>query len=125
MLGTIVNNDGFVPTSSFQCQVPAARLRRDCMVLDARHGCVHFHNGVTWDPTLYVWDPITDEKLELPRLLRVPDPYGCSENFTVPCAATGGNHLDCSHSPFLVAAGRSGTVIDFPYTRNTPCYFIS
>ncbi|XP_039793077.1 uncharacterized protein LOC120659081 [Panicum virgatum] len=114
MLGAIVNIDGFVPTSSFRCQVPA-KPRTECMVLDACHGRVLFHNVLhwtdeTWDPTLYVWDPITDKKLELPRLPRVPDPYESSRNFAVLCAATGCNHLDCSHGPFLVVVvvvGRS------------------
>jgi len=105
MLGAIVNFKGFVPTSSFRCQVPAD-LRRDCMVLDARHGHVHFHNirrvDEPWDPTLYVWDPITGEKMELPRLPWVPDPNLWLSNFAVLCAATGWNHLDCCNGPFIV-----------------------
>ncbi|KAF8713940.1 hypothetical protein HU200_027922 [Digitaria exilis] len=111
MLGAVVNtgafvkNDGFVSTSSFRCQVPAD-LRDGSMVLDARHGRVLFHSvrrgSQPWIPTLTLWDPITGERRELPRL---PDPYGGSSNFAVLCAAAGCNHLDCSHGgPFLVVA---------------------
>ncbi|CAL5091839.1 unnamed protein product [Urochloa decumbens] len=107
MLGAIVNNHGFVSTSSFRCQVPA-ELLRGCMVLDARHGRVLFHS-VSWasqprDPTLYLWNPISGEKLELPKLPLVLDPHRGSSNFAVLCAAAGCNHLDCSHGPFLVVA---------------------
>jgi hypothetical protein len=104
MLGAIVNLDGFVTTSSFKCQVPAEL--RDWMVLDARHGRVLFHNvrwgNEPWDPTLSLWDPITGEQLELPKLPLVPDPHIGSSNFVVLCSAAGCNHLDCSHGPFLV-----------------------
>ncbi|CAN6212947.1 unnamed protein product [Urochloa humidicola] len=107
MLGAVVNNEGFVSTSSFRCQVPA-ELRRGCMLLDARHGRVLFHS-LSWgshprDPTLYLWNPISGEKLELPKLPLVPDPHKGSSNFAVLCAAAGCNHLDCSHGPFLVVA---------------------
>jgi hypothetical protein len=80
-----------------------------------RHGRVLFHSvriGIEpWDPALSVWDPITDEQLKLPKLPLVPDPHKWS-NFAVLCAATGCNHLDCSHGPFLVvvvAVGPSET----------------
>ncbi|RLM58794.1 uncharacterized protein C2845_PM18G05870 [Panicum miliaceum] len=67
MLGAIVKKDNFVPTSSFWCHVPA-KLRRGWMVLDARHGRVLFHNvrygSESYDPTPFVWDPITGEQLE-------------------------------------------------------------
>nr|TKW30207.1 hypothetical protein SEVIR_2G020500v2 [Setaria viridis] len=105
MLGAFTNPHGFVPTSSFKCQVPA-ELRHGRMVLDARHGRVLFHNvrhaREWWDPTLSLWYPISGEQLELPKLPRVPDPHECSSGFAVLCAAAGCNHLDCSHGPFLV-----------------------
>ncbi|KAG2560955.1 uncharacterized protein LOC120643928 [Panicum virgatum] len=75
MLGAVVNDDGFVPTSSFRRQVHA-ELRRGWMVLDARHGRVLFHSvncySQPWVPTLALWDPFTGERRELPRMPRVP-----------------------------------------------------
>ncbi|TVU40645.1 hypothetical protein EJB05_14114, partial [Eragrostis curvula] len=55
------------------------------------------------DNALVVWDPITNEEVELPKLPLDPFPYQWGLNGAVLCAAGSRcKHLDCSHGPFLV-----------------------
>ncbi|KAL6647181.1 hypothetical protein ACP70R_014618 [Stipagrostis hirtigluma subsp. patula] len=94
----------FVPTSSFR---PPRADRRGWHVLDARHGRVLLYNVPGWlisrDNVLAVWDPITDQQLELPKLPVYPNLYTRGWNAAVLCAAGAGcDHLDCHRGPFLV-----------------------
>ncbi|CAN6170667.1 unnamed protein product [Urochloa humidicola] len=89
----------FCSTSSFR---PVRANHYGCRVVDARHGHVLLRCLCSGsDPFLIdlaVWDPITDEQLELPRLPR-HGPW----NAAVVCAAGGScDHLDCHRGSFLV-----------------------
>ncbi|CAL5091808.1 unnamed protein product [Urochloa decumbens] len=95
----------FVPTSSFR---PPRGDHSGWYALHSGHGRVLFFK-VPWgyDPRknrLLVWDPITDERRELPPLSWSPYPFSASWNAVVLCAATAGgcNHLGCHRGPFLV-----------------------
>ncbi|CAL4888726.1 unnamed protein product [Urochloa decumbens] len=88
----------FVPTSS--CRPPRAD-HRGCRAFDARHGRVLLH-GRRQYKDFTVWNPITDQLVELPR---PPDFTGNSSmKATVLCAAATGacDHLDCHRGPFIV-----------------------
>ncbi|CAL5091988.1 unnamed protein product [Urochloa decumbens] len=112
MLGLLCNGIGdpdgganscrFVPTATFRPSPPQAEQRGSWRALDSRHGRVlllrpakRFEEG-----GLVVWDPITDEKRNLPS----PPQHTCSLNAVVLCSAAAGacNHLDCHGGPFLV-----------------------
>ncbi|GJN10439.1 hypothetical protein PR202_ga28533 [Eleusine coracana subsp. coracana] len=92
----------FAPTTSFKFK-PPRRIRRFWRALHSRHGRVLLH-AVNWgDGPFVVWDPITDEKRELPILPRLRDLYIWSA--TVFCAASSKcNHLDCQRGAFNVVA---------------------
>ncbi|CAL4888719.1 unnamed protein product [Urochloa decumbens] len=74
MLGVIVSvwDDGdrrpfarYVPTSSY---VPPRADHRDWMLSDARHGRVLLRRCIEWEYWDFtVWNPITDQMLELPK----------------------------------------------------------
>ncbi|XP_004986440.1 uncharacterized protein LOC101755958 [Setaria italica] len=89
--------------SSFR---PRALEHDGCCVRDARHGRVLFRNPAYEENDLFVWNPITDERWELPLPVSVLS-YA-AWNVTVLCAAAvregGGDcdHLDCHGGPFLV-----------------------
>ncbi|KAL6647701.1 hypothetical protein ACP70R_015138 [Stipagrostis hirtigluma subsp. patula] len=95
----------FVPTSTFR---PPRADRRGWRVIDARHGRLLLHRLPWWriaprDNVLAVWDPITDQQLELPKLPEYPNLYTRGWNAAVLCAAAAGcDHLDCHRGPFLV-----------------------
>ncbi|CAL5077895.1 unnamed protein product [Urochloa decumbens] len=106
----------FVPTSSFR--KPGAD-HSGWYALYSGHGRVLFFK-VPWGHDhrknrLLVWDPITDERRELPPLSWRPYPSTTSWNAVVLCAATAGggcNHLDCHRGPFLVVfVGTAGNRI--------------
>ncbi|CAN6181013.1 unnamed protein product [Urochloa humidicola] len=99
----------FVPTSSFR---PAHADHIDWYAVHSSHGRVLFCNVPLRnrgpDMRLLVWDPVTDQRWQLPALAWCPFTSGRSWrswNALVLCAATAGdgcNHLDCHRSPFLV-----------------------
>jgi hypothetical protein len=97
----------FVPTSSHSSWRPRPI---GYPVLDSRHGrvllCSLPLSNEAAQIRLFVWDPITDERVELPTL---PDSYYCGWNAAVLCATSSGGgggcccgSLDCHRSPFLV-----------------------
>ncbi|KAL6594621.1 hypothetical protein ACP70R_048359 [Stipagrostis hirtigluma subsp. patula] len=98
MLGLFRNTKGcvarFVPTGSFR---PRDLERRNCCVVDCRHGRVLLENRITLD--YLVWDPTTGEEWVIPD-----DADFSYSNYsaTVVCAAAGCDHLDCHGGPFLV-----------------------
>ncbi|KAL6647183.1 hypothetical protein ACP70R_014620 [Stipagrostis hirtigluma subsp. patula] len=102
----------FVPTSSFR---PLRADRRGLRALEARHGRVLLHS-MPWGPepsakVLAVWDPITDEQVELPKLPGRLDTYWLVWNAAVLCAAAVGgscDHLGCHRGPFLVVFVATG-----------------
>ncbi|TVU40639.1 hypothetical protein EJB05_14108, partial [Eragrostis curvula] len=97
-----------VPTHSFP---HTDRVYINWRAADARHGRVLLvkmpteHRAELWyrpnlmDLVFAVWDPVTDEARELPRLPRCPN---YCWNAAVLCAATTCDHQDCSRGPFLV-----------------------
>ncbi|CAL5077880.1 unnamed protein product [Urochloa decumbens] len=95
----------FVPTSSccgrrFRPRQPLADPS-GWAVLDARHGRVLLHAIPNEHHTMILWDPITDEQVELPDVSQLG---GCGWNAAVVCAAGGGgcDRRDCHHGPFNV-----------------------
>ncbi|CAL5091998.1 unnamed protein product [Urochloa decumbens] len=105
MLGLLCNIVGgdstccFVPTAADFCAPDLGHHR----ALDARHGRVllQCRRGGSWN-ALMVWDPITDEKMEVPSPFLLQS-YMFSWTAAILCAACGRcNHLDCHRGPFLV-----------------------
>ncbi|RCV09214.1 hypothetical protein SETIT_2G009400v2 [Setaria italica] len=102
----------FVPASAFRPPgLPRAGggLLLGWRALDARHGRVLLRwdpgrdaaSGGVGCPPLVVWDPVTDQRSDLPPLQWAPYPY--SWNAAVLCAAGAAcNHLDCCGGHFLV-----------------------
>uniref|UniRef100_K3YCG5 F-box domain-containing protein n=1 Tax=Setaria italica TaxID=4555 RepID=K3YCG5_SETIT len=89
----------FVPTAG-AFRAPGADLCQ-CRALDARHGRVLLKCPGSSEGALVVWDPSTDEKLELS--IAVLGRYAYNWTAAILCAACGTcNHLDCHHGPFLV-----------------------
>ncbi|KAL6598632.1 hypothetical protein ACP70R_046331 [Stipagrostis hirtigluma subsp. patula] len=93
----------FVPTSSFR---PPHADRRGWRAIDSRHGRVLLHTlpwFIDFIDELAVWDPVTDEQRELPRLHL--HRQVANFNAAVVCAAAAGDcdHLDCSNRSFHVA----------------------
>ncbi|KAK3124677.1 hypothetical protein QOZ80_7BG0590510 [Eleusine coracana subsp. coracana] len=93
----------FVPTCSFRPRRGVADLR-GWQAVDSRHGRVLLHRLPRRfedfdDLALAVWNPVTDERRELPLL-----PYLREWKATVVCAAAAGkcDHLNCHRGPFLV-----------------------
>ncbi|TKW06222.1 hypothetical protein SEVIR_7G228300v4 [Setaria viridis] len=105
MLGFLCN---IVEDASSSCFVPTAGAFRapgadlcQCRALDARHGRVLLKCPGSSEGVLVVWDPSTDEKLELS--IPVLGRYAYNWTAAILCAACGTcNHLDCHHGPFLV-----------------------
>ncbi|CAL5069652.1 unnamed protein product [Urochloa decumbens] len=105
MLGFLCN---LVGDASKSCFVPAAGAFRSpgadlcrCVALDARHGRVLLQRPGISEDALVVWDPISDEKLELST--PVPRRYPYNWTAAVLCAAGGTcDHLDCHRGPFLL-----------------------
>uniref|UniRef100_K4A0P9 F-box protein AT5G49610-like beta-propeller domain-containing protein n=1 Tax=Setaria italica TaxID=4555 RepID=K4A0P9_SETIT len=95
----------FVPTTTSSCSPRAGGDQyRHWRVDDARHGRVLLSRQTVGNVVLMVWDPITDQRQELPVL---PKPvYNWNWTVAIVCAgaATGTcDHLDCHRSgPFLV-----------------------
>ncbi|CAL5091842.1 unnamed protein product [Urochloa decumbens] len=89
----------FFSTSSFR---PARVDHHGCCVIDARHGRVLLSRVTPkagpWRIDLIVWDPTTDEQLELPSL-----PIHGTWKAAVVCAAGSScDHIDCHRGSFLV-----------------------
>jgi hypothetical protein len=103
----------FVPTSSVcpphDFSLLHTRLR--WRAIDARHGrvllhlfCAEHHCALQ---QLVVWNPVTDERQELPKPPTPPEhvyPCSCRWTASVLCAMAGGgcNNLDCHCGSFLV-----------------------
>ncbi|KAL6598642.1 hypothetical protein ACP70R_046341 [Stipagrostis hirtigluma subsp. patula] len=93
----------FVPTCAFR--PPRADLP-GWQAIDSRHGRVLLHRDkeprtrqLVYD--LAVWDPVTDERRDLPALPQFRTL--CSKIEAVLCAAAGDcHHIGCSGGPFLV-----------------------
>ncbi|OQU88642.1 hypothetical protein SORBI_3002G066700 [Sorghum bicolor] len=107
LLGVVsncMNEDGaklarFVPTGSFR---PRRAELINWLAIDSRHGRVLLRSSFSGDHfNVAVWDPITDELLELPATPWMPQ---IMHNYkgAVLCAADGCDHLDCHGKPFLV-----------------------
>jgi hypothetical protein len=95
----------FVATTAFRAHHAERGYRR---ALDARHGRVLLLGE---GGTLFVWDPITGEERKVPSP-RLPPQYTMSLTWTaaVLCSsasASGCDHLDCHHGPFIVVVVRS------------------
>ncbi|OEL16528.1 hypothetical protein BAE44_0022453 [Dichanthelium oligosanthes] len=93
----------FVSTSSFLPRPLGYRSRSGWRAVDSRHGRVLLHalpyRFAPFDNVLTVWNPITGEELNLPRLPR--DSVGWSA--AVLCAAAAcDHHPDCHRGPFRV-----------------------
>ncbi|TVU40498.1 hypothetical protein EJB05_13965, partial [Eragrostis curvula] len=109
MLGFLCDPDaeaddrGFHPTSSFR---PPRADRRGLRVHDTRHGRVllHKHPYYHGAVSLVVWDPITGERRELPRLPREATRRSWKATVLCTAAAAAGDcdHLDCHRGPFVV-----------------------
>ncbi|CAL5089181.1 unnamed protein product [Urochloa decumbens] len=91
----------FVPTSSFR---PPRVECRNWRVVDARHGRVLFYSSKCDDPShnaFAIWDPITDERAELPILQKYLHRRFWSA--AVLCAGDEAcEHIDCCHGPFQI-----------------------
>ncbi|KAK3124307.1 hypothetical protein QOZ80_7BG0584730 [Eleusine coracana subsp. coracana] len=103
----------FVPTTSFS---PPRGIRRNWHALDSRHGRVLLHH-VNWNYGPFViWDPISDEKQELPILPRLLHRDVVTWSAAVVCAAAGTcDHLDCQPGAFRVVAACTSIVEMFVY----------
>ncbi|KAK3126243.1 hypothetical protein QOZ80_7AG0553690 [Eleusine coracana subsp. coracana] len=96
----------FVPTFSLSfCPTHASHYR--WRHGDVRHGRILLY-GVPWRVdyhmnNIVVWDPITDDWQELPKLPTMRMNYTCNWNIAIACAAGDRcDHLDCHRGPFLV-----------------------
>ncbi|KAL6647733.1 hypothetical protein ACP70R_015170 [Stipagrostis hirtigluma subsp. patula] len=94
----------FVPTSSFR---PPRADHTSWRALHSAHGRILLYRTPWshWEPEvshLSVWDPVTDERRELPTLSPELYPESPGWNAAVLCAAAGCDHLDCHRGPFLV-----------------------
>ncbi|CAL5077877.1 unnamed protein product [Urochloa decumbens] len=96
--------DRFVPTT-----LELWPHGRGWRALNSRHGRVLLHTLLYEDMhnIMVVWDPITDEPVELPKMPREPNPYYWGWNTAVLCATGGshggcGNGVDCHRTPFIV-----------------------
>ncbi|TVU40590.1 hypothetical protein EJB05_14057, partial [Eragrostis curvula] len=93
----------FVPkTSSFQRPGP----RCGWTALDSRHGRVLLHS-LPWGNVpaynMIVWNPVTDEQLELPQQPQDPKPYNWGFSAAMLCALGGScSHHDCHQDSFRV-----------------------
>ncbi|PNT76931.1 uncharacterized protein LOC100839777 [Brachypodium distachyon] len=122
MLGFVLNlKQHFRGMAELVPTAPSFRPETACYeglnVLDARHGRVLLRTSELGSrQDLVVWDPITDDEWEIPRLLV----YALGFNAAVLCAAAGCDHLDCRGGPFLVAlVGSSERGITFAYTYSS------
>ncbi|CAL5077336.1 unnamed protein product [Urochloa decumbens] len=129
MLGFLCNigpQSSFVSTSSFR---PPCAACSNFPAIDARHGRVLLHSA-PWVPgknpmcnPFVVWDPVTGDRRELPRLLYYIYPF--SWNAAVLCASAACDHLDCRRGPFLVVfvvvTDRLGTVV-YVYSSETDAW---
>ncbi|CAL5077175.1 unnamed protein product [Urochloa decumbens] len=113
-VGSVTDTDGrlgitrFLPTSSFRPR----RAEADLFGWVAIHSChgrvLLFRRPWCANPRenrLLVWDPVADERRELPRMSWRPEPVPESWNAAVLCsasAAAGCNYSDCHRGPFLV-----------------------
>ncbi|CAL5034383.1 unnamed protein product [Urochloa decumbens] len=114
LLGLLCNSPTgarFLPSSAFRppgLPSTADGLLRGWRALDARHGRVLLR----WDPAssvsggscppLVVWDPITDQRKDLPPLLWAQYPYSWNAAVLCSAGAAGCDHLDCCGGHFLV-----------------------
>ncbi|CAL5092009.1 unnamed protein product [Urochloa decumbens] len=115
LLGLLCNSPTgarFLPSSAFRPPgLPSTSdgLLRGWRALDARHGRVLLR----WDPAsssssggscppLVVWDPITDQRKDLPPLLWAQYPYSWNAAVLCSAGAAGCDHLDCCGGHFLV-----------------------
>ncbi|CAL5077937.1 unnamed protein product [Urochloa decumbens] len=93
----------FTATSSFRLR--GGDLSGRC-ALDARHGRVLLARlpllPRRLENNLSVWDPITGEHLELPKLPRHREIVSLGWNAAVLCASGACEHLGCHRGPFLV-----------------------
>ncbi|CAL4976545.1 unnamed protein product [Urochloa decumbens] len=95
----------FTATSTFRPRDADLRCR---YVLGSHHGRVLIGRlplpGEPSDNRLCVWDPITGDRLELPKSPMSHDLARISWNAAVLCSSSSRvcNHLDCRRGPFLV-----------------------
>ncbi|CAL5091674.1 unnamed protein product [Urochloa decumbens] len=119
---------GFTRSTSFRPRDAGVFLAGGRHPLDSRHGRVLIGRppklGDTSDCRLAVWDPVSDERLEL------PEPPLCREwllfnwNAAVLCATSGSgdgacDHLDCHRGHFLVVVVGTTLELLFAYVYSS------